>query len=68
MDRVDRERLQHIRRWAMFMIMHLEGRDSMPPRWTAEEALERLRELIDRELRGLALAEGQTAARDGRGG
>ena len=33
------------------MIMHLEGRDSAQPRYDLPAALERLRELIDEELR-----------------
>lgn len=54
MDREERERRNHVRRWACLMIMHLEGRDADPPRYTYEEALARLRDLLDRELAGTA--------------
>lgn len=50
MNAAERERRGHIRHWAVFMIMHLEGRDGEMPRYTYAESLERLRELIDREL------------------
>lgn len=50
MDRAERERRDHVRRWAVMMIMHLEGREGDLPRYSYEDALARLRELIDREL------------------
>lgn len=50
MDANERERRRHICHWAMFMIMHLEGRESIPPKYDVTAALSRLRELIDVEL------------------
>ena len=49
-DREERDRQDHIRRWAVMMIMHLEGREEPMPYYTFEQALDRLRDLIDREL------------------
>ena len=56
MDRNEEERRRHMCHWAMFMIMHLEGRESITPKYDVTSALERLRELIDRELEELAPA------------
>ena len=56
MQREEEERRRHIRHWAMFMIMHLEGRESVAPRYDVTAALERLRELIDHELASLSPA------------
>lgn len=50
MDREERERQRHVRHWATFMIMHLEGREGDAPRYTYRESLQRLRELVDAEL------------------
>jgi hypothetical protein len=50
MTREERDRRDHIRRWAVLMIMHLEGREEPMPYYTFEQALGRLRELIDREV------------------
>lgn len=50
MNREERDRQDHIRRWAVMMIMHLEGREEPMPYYTFEQALVRLRELIDREV------------------
>ncbi|HEX2203672.1 MAG TPA: hypothetical protein VHG91_10255 [Longimicrobium sp.] len=48
----ERERREHIRRWAKFMIVHLERSDfDHVPHLTYEEALERLKALVERELR-----------------
>lgn len=48
----ERERREHIRRWAKFMIVHLERSDfDHVPQLGYEEALERLKELVERELR-----------------
>lgn len=50
-DTAERERRSHIRRWATFMIVHLERSEhEHAPHYGYVEALERLRELIDREL------------------
>lgn len=47
----ERERREHIRRWAKFMIVHLERSDfDHVPQLDYEEALERLKALIEREL------------------
>jgi hypothetical protein len=54
MDRNEEERRRHMCHWAMFMIMHMEGRDSITPKYDVTSALLRLRELIDHELEGLA--------------
>jgi hypothetical protein len=54
MDRNEQERRRHMCHWAMFMIMHMEGRESITPKYDLESALQRLRELIDRELEALA--------------
>ena len=48
----ERERRDHIRRWAKFMIVHLERSDfDHVPHLSYEESLERLKALIERELR-----------------
>lgn len=53
-DRIDadeRERRSHIRRWAAMMIVHLERSEHEDARhYSYFEALERLQELIAREL------------------
>jgi hypothetical protein len=50
-DAAERERRSHIRRWAAFMIVHLERAEHEHARhYGYVEALERLRVLIDREL------------------
>jgi hypothetical protein len=54
MDLKEEERRRHICHWAMFMIMHLEGRESIPPKYDVTAALARLRELIEEELLRLA--------------
>ena len=47
----ERERRSHIRRWASLMIVHLERSDFDDARhYSYEEALERLKELVEREL------------------
>ncbi len=48
-DREERERQDHIRRWAHLMILHLERAEEGYV-YTFQESLVRLRELIDREL------------------
>jgi hypothetical protein len=53
-DRNEEERRRHVCHWAMFMIMHLEGRESIPPKYDVASALRRLQELIDRELERLS--------------
>ncbi len=48
----ERERREQVRIWAKFMIVHLERSDfEQAGHYTYEEALERLKELIDRELK-----------------
>lgn len=50
-DAAERERRAHIRRWAKFMIVHLERSDfDQAPRYTYLEALERLKELLEGEI------------------
>jgi hypothetical protein len=48
-DRDERERRRHIRQWARFMITHLEKTEESSD-LSFQEALVRLRELIDLEL------------------
>lgn len=62
MNREDRERQRLLRHWARFMIMHLEGRETDPPQYDLGEALEHLRDLIDRELASLQEGHGPKAA------
>lgn len=50
MDREEWERQRHVRHWALFMIMHLEGREGDVPQYTYREALERLGKLVGEEL------------------
>lgn len=50
MDREEKERREHIRTWAKFMIVHLERSEFDGFGYTYTETLERLKELIDGEL------------------
>lgn len=61
-DAAERERRSHIRRWAKFMIIHLERTEFDGYDYTYPEALERLKELIDRELERVGEREEAAAA------
>ncbi len=50
MPREEQERRRHIRQWARLMIVHLERSDFDANHYSYVETLERLRELVDREL------------------
>lgn len=50
MDREERERREHIRTWAKFMIVHLERSEFDGFGYDYTETLERLKELLDREI------------------
>ena len=59
MDREEKERRRHVRHWATFMIMHLEGREGEVPDYSYQEALKRLGELVAQELERTAPEPGQ---------
>jgi hypothetical protein len=62
-DAAERERRSHIRRWAAFMIVHLERAEHEHARhYGYVEALERLRVLIDRELAAARAADPPAAS------
>lgn len=46
----ERERRDHIRRWARMMIVHLERADFYAPQEDYVDTLERLRSLLQREI------------------
>lgn len=62
MDREERERRSHIRRWAKFMIVHMERSEFDGYDYTYTEALERLKALIDRELEKVRAMDAALAA------
>ena len=53
----ERERRDHIRRWARMMIVHLERADFYAPQDGYVPTLERLRELLQREIDAVKEAE-----------
>ena len=53
----ERERRDHIRRWARMMIVHLERTDFLAPQDGYVETLERLRELLQREIDSVRATE-----------
>lgn len=53
----ERERRDHIRRWARMMIVHLERADFYAPQDGYVETLERLRELLQDEIDTVRAAE-----------
>lgn len=53
----ERERRDHVRRWARMMIVHLERADFLAPQDGYVETLERLRELLQREIDTVRAAE-----------
>lgn len=50
LDRDEQERRDHIRRWARMMIVHLERADFYAPQEDYVPTLERLQELLQREI------------------
>ena len=62
MDTAERERRSHIRRWAKMMIVHLERSEFDTTYYSYTEALERLKELIERELEQARSADEAAAA------
>ncbi|HEX6036931.1 hypothetical protein [Longimicrobium sp.] len=55
----ERERRDHIRRWARMMIVHLERTDFLAPQDDYVDTLERLRELLQREIDTVRAAEAE---------
>jgi hypothetical protein len=54
----ERERRDHIRRWARMMIVHLERADFHAPQEDYVPTLERLQELLQREIDAVRTAGG----------
>lgn len=54
MDLEERERRRMIQRWARFMIIHLDRSEFDAKHYSYTQALERLQELIELELRRVA--------------
>jgi hypothetical protein len=53
----ERERRDHIRRWARMMIVHLERADFHAPQEDYVDTLERLQQLLQREIDAVKEAE-----------